>query len=147
MTFFRSTNASWWIWEVGKTGSVQHQAYRVRAPPHAPQQSKVRSWSWVSNSYINWDAKIAINWRMVRNKHRSHKLHWIARKNCHISKVVELIFKAELHCLQRCVRKQTGRQVGRTFKLMNPKHEDRASVRNDSQSCLFLIPKKIFVYS
>ena len=24
-----------------------------------------------------------------------------------------------------------SRQMGRTFKLMNPKHEDRASVRND----------------
>ena len=25
-----------------------------------------------------------------------------------------------------------SRQVGKTFKLVNPKHEDRASVRNDS---------------
>ena len=48
-------------------------------------------------------------------------------------------------------------QVGRTFKLVNPKHEDRASVHNDSLSlnlfvcwveickecvCLFLIRQK-----
>ena len=30
----------------------------MQAPPHAPQQIKVGSWSHDSNSYINWDAKI-----------------------------------------------------------------------------------------
>ena len=74
------------------------------ATPHAPQQIKVRCWSRTSNSYIIWDAKYAINWRMVRNKHRWHKWHWIARKN-DISKFVELIFKGELNCLQGCFRK------------------------------------------
>ena len=52
---------------------------------------------------------------MVRNKHRSHKWHWIARKNYHISKVVEQIFKGGLNCLQGCFRKQTGRGA---FKLV-----------------------------
>ena len=41
------------------------------------------------------------------------------------------MFKGESHCLQGCLE---SRQVGRTFKLVNPKHEDQPSVRNDSQS-------------
>ena len=28
----------------------------------------------------------------------------------HVSKLIELMFKGELHCLQRCFRKQTGRE-------------------------------------
>ena len=32
-----------------------------------------------------------------------------------------------------------SRQVGRTFKLVNPKHEDPASVRNDSLSLNLLV--------
>ena len=116
-----------------EAGSIQDKAHRARAPPHAPKQIKVRSWSCASNSYINREAK---NWRMVRNKHRSHKWHWIARKNDHISKVVELIFKVELNCLPVFLQ---SRQVGRTFKLVNPKHKGRASVRNDSFSLNLLV--------
>ena len=52
--------------------------------------------------------KYAIN--LVRNKHCLHILHLIMRKNYHISKVVELIFKGELTCLQGCFRMQTGRE-------------------------------------
>ena len=70
----------------------------------------------------------------------------------HVSKLMELMSKGKLH---RDVRK--SRQVGRTFKLVNPKHNNRASVRNDSLSlnllvcwaeickqcvCLFLIRQK-----
>ena len=51
--------------KVGKTkisckeaGSVQYKAHRARATPHAYQLIKVRSWSRVSISYINWQAKI-----------------------------------------------------------------------------------------
>ena len=36
--------------------------------------------------------------------------------------------KGELHCFQRCFRKQTGRE------LVNLKHKDRGSVCNDSLS-------------
>ena len=39
-----------------------------------------------------------------------------------ISKVVELIFKGELNYVQGCL------QVGRTLKLVNPKHEDQVPV-------------------
>ena len=28
----------------------------------------------------------------------------------HVSKLIELMFKGELHCLQGCFRKQTGRE-------------------------------------
>ena len=33
-----------------------------------------------------------------------------SRKNLACSKLMELIFKGELHCLQGCFRKQTGRK-------------------------------------
>ena len=42
---------------------------------------------------------------MIRNKHRSHKWHGIARKNDHISEAVELLI-----CLQECFRTKTGRE-------------------------------------
>ena len=41
-----------------EAGSVQYKAHHMRAPPHAPQQIKMSSWSCASNSYIKWDAKI-----------------------------------------------------------------------------------------
>ena len=57
--------SSWGVWEVGKTkisckedSFVQYKAHHVQALPHTPQRIKVRSWSCVANSYINWDAKI-----------------------------------------------------------------------------------------
>ena len=55
---------SWGVWDVAKAGSVQHEGHCVWAPPHAPQQVKVRSWSPASNSYINWDSKI---WNKLKN--------------------------------------------------------------------------------
>ena len=32
------------------------------------------------------------------------------KKIKHVSKLIEFMFKGELHCLQGCFRKQTGRQ-------------------------------------
>ena len=65
VTFLGRQMPFWGVWEVGKTkisckeaGSVQYKAHRARAPPHAYQLIKVRSWSRVSISYINWQAKI-----------------------------------------------------------------------------------------
>ena len=53
--------------------------------------------------------KYAINWMMVRNKHPISKV-----QSSNISKVVELIFKGELNCLEGCFRKQTGREDVKT---------------------------------
>ena len=36
------------------------------------------------------------------------------------------MFKGELHCLQECFRKQTGKEN------VNPQYEDQASVHDDS---------------
>ena len=70
------------------------------------------------------------------------------KKNQHASKLVELMLKGDV---------LESRQVGRTFKHVNPKHEDWVSVHNDSLSlnllvcwakirkqcvCLFLIQQK-----
>ena len=49
----------------------------MQVPPHARQQIKeqikVHSWLHASNSYITGMQKYAVNRRMVRNEHCSHK--------------------------------------------------------------------------
>ena len=43
----------------------------------------------------------------------------------HVSKLIELMFKGELHCLQRCFRKQTGREdVSTVLKFLCVAHSD-----------------------
>ena len=47
------------------------------------------------------------------------------KKTLHASKVIEPIFKGKSHCLQDALE---SRQVGRAFKLVNPKQKDQVSV-------------------
>ena len=47
------------------------------------------------------------------------------KKTLHASKVIEPIFKGKSHCLQDALE---SRQVGRAFKLANPKQKDQVSV-------------------
>ena len=65
------------------------------------------------------------------------------KKIWHVSRLIELMFKGELHSLQGCFRKQTGREDVYTLffflKLNNPKHEGQVSVRNESLSLNLLI--------
>ena len=44
------------------------------------------------------------------------------KKILHVSKLIELLFKGDSYTVYRDVLE--SRQVGRTFKLVNPKHED-----------------------
>ena len=52
------------------------------------------------------------------------------KKIKHVSKLIELLFIKGSYTVYKDVLE--SRQIGRPFKLVNPKDEDQASVRNDN---------------
>ena len=53
-----------------------------------------------------------------------------SQKNLAFSKLIELLFIRRSYTLYRDVLE--SRQIGRVFKLVNPKHENQASVHNNN---------------
>ena len=58
------------------------------------------------------------------------------KKIQHVSKFIELMFKGELTVCRDVLE---NRQVGRMFKLVNPKHKDCVSVCNNCLSHNLLV--------
>ena len=64
------------------------------------------------------------DWHEIEYNRENNKVR-NDNESLYVSKLIDPIFKRKSHCLQDALE---SRQVGRTFKLVNPKQEDQVSV-------------------